>query len=1559
MPYPFTPGEILTSVNLNAALDMRMFSTMTGMGIIPGAVVFGHATSGGFQTDNAGLYYDDVNNRLGVGTNTPQVQFHVGKIGGAALRSYYTYTDPANGSWAYLGDWTKVTAVATYGTDNVGSGVVCDVSILRGGVEMMRLGAYGLTATAASMTYTQPLPVLLGTVALTAAQRACVIMGNYAYTTNQSATGLVDVLEIFDITEPTAPFKVGGLILPNQGLGQMAIAGNYLYIGINSTTAALQVIDVTNPKAPTVFKTLNPAGQAIQYVAISGQYLFLGFGATSTFFRVVDISDPNNLVIKGNATMTGASGIRSIAIQGEYAYATTGQAVAGVGGLYVIDISDLSLSTLPIVATKSPPATGGGLAIADRYLYSCCGAAASGLEVYDISDPLNPVLVTTLPTVGATSSGSDPIIAGNYLFRFQNNVNGIQVIDITNPAAPVSIGYSATVSGVIGAALSGNRLYVCGNSQLRIYNTFGISVPTLKAGSLNADKLYVDGVSYFNSDMYAQRGLVVGQAGILSRGMISTPAIDTRTFSGAAQDYLYGQFVMSGGGTISWIGGKLKWTARFICIPMGRSGAASGGYVQMDQPVVDIPAAQVHNGVARVADANGVTLASWEALYAAHTIGGNQLAVTYYIVLYSTAWIPPSNWLLVAAVNSDTSSIKLGTGKLLYSGETYTPGGPVTIVNSTAATTAALDVDAVLGSTAAKFGSSLALYAIANFPAIGFNGYYNAGWKYGKGSATHYVGTIGFDVNTAIFGLTSSTASGVANAAATMQNVFLVSQAGLITFGAPAAFSAARAALRCGTAIECVTGDQVSYALFYAATPAASSNNNQVATTAYVDSGISTRTALYLPLTGGTLSGGITVTAGNVQLNSGWISAAGTPPSLVNGHVFAYIYANTSSSALVGNAVLDATSTWKYRTATAATVMNNDGGAYNFFTAPVGTIGATVSWTNRFGIGNTGILSNNGVASLLNDGVTTTGYNKIYSGDGTNVALYLGGSTPKTNYYRNTAHEFGARDVDGSGAFFTIANNAVKIVQNYLYFANSTGSVNTTGGPLIYGDANNTVLKIGSGAGAVIVQDYAGVNKHTFSANGQAVHTADQYSTTSFVASAGLNTNQGATISNGGASQAGLLSIFNNVGTRLFYLGYNNTLPELHIDSGGIFQITGGNFQVSAGSIASLGTSAIVTWQNRNGSSSFGWYAVDNRAFLWNSGYGEILAARGDNGFLRLGSSGVAGNIVDIYRVANGDPLTILTDTGLFCRIKYSATRLWTAGQDTIGRFVIADETAGAYRLWIETDATVQTNGNIKGFAYYSNGYLAMTANASHIQHYRPDGNTALYLSNDSTSTNYYRCQNHKFDNGAGSVTWVTIDSAGALNVFQNNMYFNNGHTIVLNNNVHYFGKDTGGTFQPVIGLLSDNWVHIAGGGNTIYTGGVLQTGAHVVPWTNNAQYCGGGVYNAFYACTAYNIVNLSDAREKKDVRDLPGRCLDLVNSIIPKRFRWNNGIDQEREHWGFIAQEVGETMRDAGLDFGGHQVQDNENRSEGLAMHELVAVLWRAVQEMSGRLKVLEEGKA
>lgn len=519
MPYPFVVGESLGAAELNAALDMRMMASGVGLAFPTGGVLFG-ATTGGFQTDSANLFWDDTNNRLGVNANAPQAMFQVGKGGAggpASARAYNAYTDTANGEWSYLGDWLKTSGVATYGSDKNGSGIIRDVSFVRGGVEQLRLTANGVTLSASSVTQSPAVPVLLGTGTLAAASRGVAVMGNFAYTTNQGVTPTHN-LEIWDITVPTLPFKVGGLDLPAGALGSPVVAGHILYTALNSATFGLQIVDISNPKAPVLIRSQSTG--IVNTVALSGGYLYAGLNTTGSL-RIYDITDPAVPILKSTIVMPGLAQCHALAFQGKYAYCIGPQTVAGTGGLSIVDISDVV--NLSVVFNYNTVGNARGVAVSGRYAYVVGGAAASGLEVVDISDPANPQLVKVFATIGNGANYINPIIAGNYLYV--TTTANIQIINISDPANPSSVGSVATVTSG-GVVLSGNRLYVNGNGQLRIYDTFGIDTVSAKVGSLNTDQLFVEGSSYFAGDMYAQRGLVVGQAGIFSRGPLMCDTSD-------------------------------------------------------------------------------------------------------------------------------------------------------------------------------------------------------------------------------------------------------------------------------------------------------------------------------------------------------------------------------------------------------------------------------------------------------------------------------------------------------------------------------------------------------------------------------------------------------------------------------------------------------------------------------------------------------------------------------------------------------------------------------------------------------------------------------------------------------------------------------------------------------------------------------------------------------------------------------------------------------------------------------------------------------------------------
>jgi hypothetical protein len=278
------------------------------------------------------------------------------------------------------------------------------------------------------------------------------------------------------------------------------------------------------------------------------------------------------------------------------------------------------------------------------------------------------------------------------------------------------------------------------------------------------------------------------------------------------------------------------------------------------------------------------------------------------------------------------------------------------------------------------------------------------------------------------------------------------------------------------------------------------------------------------------------------------------------------------------------------------------------------------------------------------------------------------------------------------------------------------------------------------------------------------------------------------------------------------------------------------------------------------------------------------------------------------YNPGGSDPLGVYADQGYYARARYNVAgvRTWSCGCDTNGWFAIADETAGAYRLWIDTGGGLHwvsdqwfIAGSIQMIAINANANVWIGGNASSITLYAPTTCNST-ISTVGANAGYYLADRA----GTAPTQWVFYAYGGSLNVYENA----DGDRFRFN---HY-------AFYPA-------------GDNSFYCG---------------AQ--GGNVWAAVYS---YNFVTQSDLRHKTDIEDLPD-CLAVLHVLKPKRFRFNNARPEDDvTHWGFVAQDVGAAL--AGHDFGGHRV-DNSGE-ESISYNELTAVLWKACQEMSAQNAALE----
>ncbi|KYF85343.1 hypothetical protein BE20_31510 [Sorangium cellulosum] len=158
-----------------------------------------------------------------------------------------------------------------------------------------------------------------------------------------------------------------------------------------------------------------------------------------------------------------------------------------------------------------------------------------------------------------------------------------------------------------------------------------------------------------------------GDIGINGALTITGGATITGVMSGVPNDYAKAQYTLSGGGTVTWggRGQKLKWTKRFIAMCAEQGETFSDGHVAISASSASPSIVQDWDDAVRACDADGVVLNDWEALYAVHRPGGDSAAVTFRIVNYGHKFKAPSNWILVATVNGEDNTVKLGTGEIL------------------------------------------------------------------------------------------------------------------------------------------------------------------------------------------------------------------------------------------------------------------------------------------------------------------------------------------------------------------------------------------------------------------------------------------------------------------------------------------------------------------------------------------------------------------------------------------------------------------------------------------------------------------------------------------------------------------------------------------------------------------------------------------------------------------------------------------------------------------------------------------------------------------------------
>ena len=331
---------------------------------------------------------------------------------------------------------------------------------------------------------------------------AMAVQGNYAYIVAGNSSVPQGVLIIEDISNPSSPVSISSTYSSSAGWNAITVQGNFAYLSgveINSDSGdctVSQVYNISNPSSPSSLGSAYQCSPITDGVgsAEAGHYMYT-FG--QNYIQVYDVTNPA-YVLAGN--QVNVLGIQKMIIQGRYAYIT-----GGTSGktFYVYDLSNPALPTLAGSYTSSFNIQ--NLAVQGRYVYESSGTT---MQIYDVSSPTSPKLVSSTTTL----SGNSISVDGRY--AYVGTSTGMQTFDVSNPSAPVLVGTTSDGTSTSTIAVQGRYAYLdqtTSYNTLNIFDIGGTYSQSLQAGSLETGNLQVDANAAINGSLTLQGNEAVGQ----------------------------------------------------------------------------------------------------------------------------------------------------------------------------------------------------------------------------------------------------------------------------------------------------------------------------------------------------------------------------------------------------------------------------------------------------------------------------------------------------------------------------------------------------------------------------------------------------------------------------------------------------------------------------------------------------------------------------------------------------------------------------------------------------------------------------------------------------------------------------------------------------------------------------------------------------------------------------------------------------------------------------------------------------------------------------------------
>lgn len=212
-----------------------------------------------------------------------------------------------------------------------------------------------------------------------------------------------------------------GVFTPTDGDARgFAVVGDTVFVAVRS--GGIEAVDISNPAAPTSLGVLDfGPGELSTTIAVAGEHAYVGLRGSG--WKIVDISDPATMLEVASEDTNDAE---DVAVVGDTFFVVNGN------GIRTYDVSDPTMPS-ELSATLVLPGASNALVVVGDTAY--IAASGGGLVSVDVSDPSSPtelaVFATSANAINLAADGTTVFVA---------HADGVNILDMTDPAMPVALG---------------------------------------------------------------------------------------------------------------------------------------------------------------------------------------------------------------------------------------------------------------------------------------------------------------------------------------------------------------------------------------------------------------------------------------------------------------------------------------------------------------------------------------------------------------------------------------------------------------------------------------------------------------------------------------------------------------------------------------------------------------------------------------------------------------------------------------------------------------------------------------------------------------------------------------------------------------------------------------------------------------------------------------------------------------------------------------------------------------------------------------------------------------